>query len=126
MFDVARKWTPSKRPERQAITLLILQDIVNHIPSFQGSEFSLPATVRDAEILSAFSGSRISEYAQRKIPNGSKFQSVPINAASGSKGGKPIAFILQDFSFLYNTGIQLAITSPVALCYLRIRFRYSK
>ena len=85
IFLTTWKWTPQRRPERQ---------------EHDGAEMSLSAVVRDAAILGTFTGSRISKYAQAQIPKGMSFNTVPMNAASGSDGGKPIAFMLSDFKFI--------------------------
>ena len=126
VFDTARKWTPLKYPERQAITQEMLHDLVRRVPSSPGAEFLLPAVTRDAAILGTFTGSRVSEYAQGQLSPGQIFHRVPRNAASGTDVSIPIAFVLADFAFFTADGIQLESTAASSARYLRIRYRYCK
>ena len=99
VFDIACKWTPPKQPEHQSITLWIILDLIHRVPSSQISEFSLAVTVCDAAFLGTFTESCISEYAQSQVPKESRFQSISVKAASGSKGSKNIDFILRYYPF---------------------------
>ncbi len=126
VFDSVRKWTPPKRPERQPISFLILTDLAAQVGHATGAELLTAAAIRDAVIIGTFTGSRVSEYAQGQLRAGSKFQSVPFNAASGKQGGNPIAFMFSDFHFYSIERIELSPPAASKARYLQIRFRYCK
>ena len=82
------------------ITVAILADLCNLASSSPAvDELLLPAVIRDAAILGTFTGSRVSEYAQGKVPKGTPFSKVPSNTASGEEGGRALAFHRLDFRF---------------------------
>ena len=125
VFATAKKWTPPSRPE-QPITLAMLQYLVDRVGSSISAEFALSAVVRDAVILATFTGSRVSEYAQTQAQRGLPFSSVPHNAASGSEGGKSIAFIPSNFQFFTTKQLEVTWSDAADASYVRIRFRYTK
>ena len=122
VFDSVRKWTPPKRPERQPISFLILTDLAAQVGHATSAELLATAAIRDAVIIGTFTGSRVSEYAQGQLRAGSKFQTVPINAASGEQGGNPIAFMFSDFRFYSKERIELSLPAASRARYLQIRF----
>ena len=126
VFDHSRKWTPSKRPERQAITLAVLLNLCTSVPLAAGAELALSATIRDAAILATFTGSRISEYAQSQVEPGTPFRAVPRSAASGAAGDHPLAFERDDFSFYSAAGVEVNTGHISAPRYVRVLFRFSK
>ena len=126
IFLTARKWTPQRRPERQPISVAILSSLQETVPTHPGAELSLSAVVRDAAILGTFTGSRVSEYAQAQLPRGVSFHTVPMNAASGSDGGKPIAFTISDFTFYSAARLAVHHSEAHTAAYLNILFRFTK
>ena len=126
VFETARKWTPPKHDEKQPISVAILTTIVRAVPSRDGAELTLPAAVRDACILGSFTGSRVSEYAQTQLRKGTRFNTVPLNTASGREGGKPIAFVIGDFTFFSADKLEVLNTQAHQAAYIRIRFRFTK
>lgn len=60
--------------------------------------------VYDWSRLGVFTGSRIAEYGQSKIPKGQRFATVPKTTDAGQWAGLPIAFIASDFTF-YNAAM---------------------
>ena len=89
-------------------------------------------TVFDWQRLGVFTGSRVSEYAQTKLPKGQRFNIIPFEPAAGDWQGWPIAFIRQDFTF-YDVGEVMIPSREVydahlqgKVAYLEICFRYDK
>jgi hypothetical protein len=126
VFHTAAKWTPQKHHEQQAISVAVLSTLTSSVPSHEGAELGLSAAIRDASIIGSFTGSRVSEYAQSQLKRGQHFTTVPVNAASGAEGGKPIAFIPEDFSFFSCTHLEVEYTRAHRASYIRIRFRFTK
>ena len=118
VFASVRKWTPPKRPERQPICFRVISDLISQVDSAPGSELLLPAAIRDAVIIGTFTGSRVSEYAQSQLRAGMQFQSVPVNSASGSQGGNPIAFMLSDFLFYSKNRVEMSPSAASRAAYL--------
>lgn len=88
--------------------------------------------VYDWQRLGIFTGSRISEYGQTKVPKGARFSTVPNTVEAGSWAGKPIAFIRDDFRFYDSgereiTGVNIfAAHANLTLEYLEVCFRFDK
>ena len=127
VFDVTKKWTPVKFDECMPLNMQLLVDICSQAASrTQGHELRASATIRDATNFGSFSGSHAYEYAQSSVPKGQAFSKVPSNAASGSEGGKPIAFYRDDFSFYSSVKCHLDEDNMDSAAYLEVRFRYTK
>ena len=127
VFDITKKWTPAKFDECMPITIQILVDICAQASgAISGQELRASACIRDATILGSFSGSRVAEYAQSKVYKGDSFSKVPSNTASGSEGGKPLAFFLDDFCFYSGTKRLLQEAHIHSAAYIEVRFRYTK
>lgn len=126
IFLTARKWTPQRRPERQPIIVSILSSLQETVPAHQGAELSLSAVVHYAAILRTFTGSLVSEYVQAQIPRGVSFHTVTMNAASGSDGGKSIAFMVSVFIFYPAARLEVHHSEAHTAAYLNILFRFTK
>ena len=127
VFTTAKKWTPTKHPECMPITVAILADLCNSASTPSAvDDLLLPAVIRDAAILGTFTGSRVSEYAQGKVPKGDEYSRVPINTASGLEGGRALAFHRLDFRFFSKTKLELSGAAIADAAYLEVRFRYTK
>ena len=127
VYDVTKKWTPVKFEMCMPLNMQILVDICSHAAGkTPGQELRASATIRDATILGSFLGSRASEYAQSSVPKGHAFSKVPSNAASGSEGGKPLAFCRDDFCFYSSKKCLLDEATMDSAAYLEVRFRYTK
>lgn len=127
VFETTGKWTPSKHPECMPITVAILADLCNLASSSPAvDELLLPAVIRDAAILGTFTGSRVSEYAQGKVPKGTTYSKVSSNTASGEEGGRTLAFHRLDFRFYSAGKVELSGVKIAVAAYLEVRFRYTK
>ena len=104
----------------------ILRHIARPLRPAPNAEFSLQAVIRDAVILASFTASRVSEYTQTATVKGSPFNIVPHNAANGSEGGKPIAFMAEDFEFFSVDLLSMGWSDSSSAAYVRIRFRFTK
>jgi hypothetical protein len=86
------------------------------------------AAVLDWVVLGLFTGSRLGEYGQSKIPPGQPFAVCP--PAAGKWAGYPLAFIAEDFTYYSVTGVaiphSLLFVSLARPEELHLRFRYDK
>ena len=93
---------------------------------------SIVYAVYDWTRLGVFTGSRISEYGQSKIPKGQRFATIPNNKEAGDWKGWPLAFVDSDFEFFDVAMIRLpnstCLDSKQAsrLTEVHIRFRFDK
>ena len=104
------------------------RDSVTSLQTFLSKEYACYDWTR----LGLFTGSRISEYGQSKIPSGQRYASVPLTPDAGIWAGTSIAFIASDFTFYDNRARLL----PAATCRrsdatdrieeVHIRYRYDK
>ena len=105
------------------ITVAILADLCTSASTPSAvDDLLLPAVIRDAAILGTFTGSRVSEYAQGKVPKGDEYSRVPINTASGEEGGRALSFHRLDFRFYSKCKLELLGAAIVDAAYLEVRF----
>ena len=92
------------------------------------AKFSKEAVVYDWVRLGLFTGSRGNEYLQTTGTR-LEFSATPEEPSSGDWGGKPLAFILDDFTFLRH-GVILTVTDLLDPTHppdeVWIRFRFDK
>ena len=129
---LTRKRWQKPKPKRQPYTddmyITLKTRVDGAIAKHKASIFSKEACVYDWVRLGLFTGSRGNEYVQT---TGTRldFSATPLEPSSGEWGGKPLAFILSDFTFLKD-GIILTpkdLTNPA--CQpdeVWIRFRFDK
>ena len=93
---------------------------------------SKEAAVYDWARLGCFTGSRLSEYGQSKVPKGQRYATVPRSPDTGIWGGSPIAFIRSDFTYydvhglLLSAAVLYATFRAKAIAEVHIRFRFDK
>lgn len=109
-----------------------LHNTVHDVPDVSISHLGVMFAVFDWQRLGVFTGSRLSEYGQSKIPKGERFNTIPKTPEAGIWAGRPIAFIREDFKF-YDAR-EIEIVGPdifmahenMQLEYLEICFRFDK
>lgn len=132
-----RTWKQPK-PQKEVFTLPMYgalkktlhqkAKVMEAIKVFCSKEYA----VYDWTRLGVFTGSRIGEYGQSKVPKGQRWATIPQTADAGVWAGMPLAFIALDFTFYDENMIQLP--HSYAHCPKRssrihevhIRFRFDK
>lgn len=91
----------------------------------------MKAAVYDWLRLGIFTGSRVSEYAQDRLPQGRHWNAIPETQDAGIWAGWPLAFVKEDFTFM--TGNIMIEPHKVLLLHkqgkidaVQIRFRFDK
>jgi hypothetical protein len=123
------------KPKKEPFTLPMFDALKRHLTEKSGSAKRLPTFLSqeyacyDWTRLGLFTGSRISEYGQAKIPPGARYATVPSTHDAGIWAG---AFIESDFTF-YDSQARLL---PAETCLLsdaadlieevHIRYRFDK
>ncbi|MGH3054150.1 MAG: hypothetical protein ACRDL7_04130, partial [Gaiellaceae bacterium] len=119
---------PKKEPFTAAMFDVLCRDLEMRVRYDAIGHLDIDAAVFDWTRLGIFTGSRLSEYAQGKVPSGQLFATIPKNKAAGKWGGQPIAFLREDFTF-YNKGrcqLQSVEIMEREAQEVHIRFRYDK
>ena len=128
VFDTIIQWY-EENGETQPLTAEIITVLhtLAYPPHETANLTSLQSATYDGIGLTLFTGSRVSEYAQSTVRCGSRFATVPCNISTGINGGKPLAFILDDFTFINEHSIVQSwdCHTPPAVC-VCIRFRFDK
>jgi hypothetical protein len=126
------------KPKKEPFTLPLSDALKRHLTEKSGSAKRLPTFLLqeyacyDWTRLGLFTGSRISEYGQAKIPPGARYATVPSTQDAGIWAGTSVAFIESDFTF-YDSQARLL---PAETCLLldavdriekvHVRFRLDK
>jgi hypothetical protein len=128
-------WTKPKA-RKEPYTYRMLATHARHLKTLSSDPLqtflSKSYAVWDWARLGIFTGSRLSEYAQSGLRRNQRFHRIPVNAETGFWGGKPIAFIRNDFEF-YDALARLIPHSEIfrrhrsrEVCSVHVRFRYDK
>ena len=130
-----RIWTEGK-PKKEPCTGEIFDSMAHLIPTDRGvapQQLALGkhAAVYDWSRLGLFTGSRLGEYGQSKVPKGCKWTPLPNSDDVPLEWrGKPLAFIRSDFTFYTKDHILVehsdALSDPARVEYVHFRFRYDK
>jgi hypothetical protein len=126
------------KPKKEPFTLPMFDALKRHLTEKSGSAKRLPTFLSqeyacyDWTRLGLFTGSRISEHGQVKIPPGTRYATVPSTHGAGIWGGTAVALIESDFRF-YDSQVRLL---PAETCLLsdaanlieevHIRYRFDK
>lgn len=91
----------------------------------------MKAAVYDWLRLGIFTGSRVSEYAQDRVPHGHKWNAIPETLDAGIWAGWPLAFVTEDFTFMNGNIIiehhrVLSLHLQGQIDAVQIRFRFDK
>ena len=90
----------ARRKEPYSIDMFLwLRKCLSVSSSLAPSFLEVLNVVYDWQRLGIFTGSRVSEYAQAKVPKGQRFNVVPQSTEAGRWAGFPIAFMRCDFTF---------------------------
>ena len=123
-----RRPQEKKEPISQEILEWMRSAVAQAIAAHDSHSLDLLASVFDWISLAVFTGSRVSEYAQSKIPKGCRFATIPNVSEAGLWAGQPFAFVEADFTF-YDKN-RRRVTFEIALSgaaeEIHIRFRYDK
>ena len=120
------------QPMFRALQNLLHQKTTSHPSSNIIIFVSIQYVVYDWTRLGLFTGSRISEYGQAKVPKGKQFATIPKTKNAHKWAGWPIAFIISDFTFYDKNMIQmehkacLSTKTSESIQEVHIRFRYDK
>ena len=132
ILDQARNWQKPKE-KREPYTALMFQVLSDKVAAAakKNPEHRLgkEAAVLNWARLTAFTGSRVGEYAQ-SVGTSSTASRVPSTPFAEEWAGTPIAFVADDFSFYSKENKKLAILKlmkhPELATQIHIRFRYDK
>ena len=125
-MDHCRKYEPGKS-DALPLTRRILDDLSRQV--LPGANTGLEACIRDACILGTYTGSRCSEYCKGRPGKSAPFLVVPTSHITSTQAwaGLPIAFILDDFTFLDSNQQIIPWEAAARLgTYVQIRFRFDK
>ena len=132
ILDQARNWIKpkSKREPYTAHMLRCLSEKVDKAAkSNPAHRLGKEAAVLDWARLSAFTGSRVGEYAQ-SVGTSTKASRVPNTPFADEFAGTPIAFIASDFEFFTKKNRKMSarrlLRHPSQATQVHIRFRYDK
>ena len=132
IIDQARNW---QKPieKREPYTTRMLRKLYDKVAKAAKTDkehrLGKEAAVLDWARLSAFTGSRVGEYAQ-SVGSSSQASRVPDLPFAGEWAGTPIAFVAEDFTFYTKDSLRLStiqlLSHPKSAAQLHIRFRYDK
>ena len=137
LAEQVRQVSTWKQPKDryEPFTCAILEVLSAHSqakPPLSTPFLSRQALVYDTSRLGAFTGSRVSEYAQAKLTKGKRWMAIPDTADAGAWAGKPMAFLREDFTFYTSDLVEcpwpaaLPLYRANLLEFVRIRFRFDK
>ena len=128
VFHTITSWY-EKNGETQSLTAEIIT-VLFHLTCVKKGPYaltSLRSALFDGISLTLFTGSRVSDYAQSRVRRGEYFNRVPTNNSTGRKGGIPIAFMKEDFTFFNDQDIQQSWNCLFPPCTrIRVRFCFDK
>jgi hypothetical protein len=108
------------KPKKEPFTLPMFDALKRHLTEKSGSAKRLPTFLSqeyacyDWTGLGLFTGSRIREYGEAKIPSGARYATLPSTQDAGIWAGTLVAFIESDLTFYDNQACLL----PVEACLL--------
>ena len=123
-----RTWYHSDRKKKEPITYPMYEQLWTSACATR-DQVGVEGCVFDFLAIGLHTGSRLSEYAQSKVPKGLPFNVIP----DGPDKGDPIAFIRDDYVFRNSAGIRQLHSSFLSASHVdfsdwtvTIRFRFDK